>query len=85
MRTLLSGSGQPGRGPDHRRPPSIDRKMAENCGSYAVARLVLIVRRQGNVTFSNGSKTMAKLESYTFSIGLMLSSLLMFATLAPLA
>jgi hypothetical protein len=50
-----------------------------------VARLVLIVRRQGNVTFSNGSKTMAKLESYTFSIGLMLSSLLMFATLAPLA
>jgi hypothetical protein len=32
-----------------------------------------------------GSKTMAKLESFTFSIGLVLSSVLMFATLAPLA
>jgi hypothetical protein len=32
-----------------------------------------------------GARPMAKLESLTFSIGLMLSSLLMFATLAPLA
>lgn len=39
----------------------------------------------GNVVFSNGSKTMAKLESFAFSLGLMLSSVLMFATLAPLA
>ena len=46
---------------------------------------MLIVRRQGNVTISNGSKTMAKLESFTFTLGMMLSSVLMFATLAPLA
>jgi hypothetical protein len=59
--------------------------MAGNCAFRSVARLVLIVRQQGHVIFSSGSKTMAKLESFTFSIGLILSSLLMFATLVPLA
>jgi hypothetical protein len=33
----------------------------------------------------NGSKTMAKLESFAFTLGLMLSSVLMVATLAPIA
>jgi hypothetical protein len=59
--------------------------MAENCGLRALARLVLIVRRQGNVIFSSGSKTMAKLESITFTLGMMLSSLLLVATISPIA
>ena len=45
---------------------------------------MLSVRRQGNVEFK-GSKTMAKLESFTFTLGMVLSSLLMFATVAPIA
>jgi hypothetical protein len=56
--------------------------VAENRGSRAVAQLLLSIRQQGHITFSFRSKTMAKLESFTFSIGLMMSSLLMFATLA---
>jgi hypothetical protein len=32
-----------------------------------------------------GRHTMAKLENFTFSVGMALSTLLMFATLAPLA
>jgi hypothetical protein len=57
--------------------------MAENCAFRALARLMLIVRRQGHVTFSKGNKTMAKLETLTFTLSMMLSSLLVIATIAP--
>jgi hypothetical protein len=43
------------------------------------------VRRQTRRTFSSGVSSMAKLEALTFTIGLMLSGLLMFATVAPIA
>ena len=46
---------------------------------------MLIDRGQGHVTFFVGSKTMAKLESFTFTLGLMLSSMLIIATLSPIA
>ena len=32
-----------------------------------------------------GAKTMAKLETFTFTIGMMLSGLLMIATIGPIA
>ncbi|HYJ30216.1 MAG TPA: hypothetical protein VEW25_07750 [Allosphingosinicella sp.] len=59
--------------------------MAENRGWRALARLVLMVRRQGNVSISFGSKTMAKLESFTFMLGMMLSGLLLVVTISPIA
>jgi hypothetical protein len=46
---------------------------------------VLIVLPTGNVTFTYGSKTMAKLESFTFSLGIMLAGFLTIATLTPIA
>jgi hypothetical protein len=62
------------------------KKTAENCAFGLLARLVLKTLRQGQRHgFSKGRMKMAKLESITFVVGMALSSLLMFATLAPLA
>lgn len=59
--------------------------MAEIWAFRALARLLLNVRRHQRRNFSNGRKTMAKLETFAFTVGMMLSGLLMFATLSPIA
>ena len=59
-------------------------ETAENCALQPLARLMLIVRRQGQSLFLSGSKTMAKFESFTFTLGIMLSSLLLVATMSPI-
>jgi hypothetical protein len=60
-------------------------KAAKICAFHPLARLLLKERRQGTTLRSFGRHTMAKLENFTFSVGMALSTLLMFATLAPLA
>ena len=59
--------------------------MAENSDFLSLARLVLILPPTGTVTLFVGRKTMAKLETMTFAVSMMLSSLLVLATLAPIA
>ncbi|HEX8217059.1 MAG TPA: hypothetical protein VF577_06310 [Allosphingosinicella sp.] len=39
----------------------------------------------GDREFFFGSKTMAKFETFTFTLGIMLSSLLLVATISPMA
>ena len=41
--------------------------------------------RQGKLDLIFRSKTMAKLESFTFTLGIMLSSVLLVATISPIA
>ena len=66
-------------------PPVPWVKTVEICGFRPLARLMLSVRATGETVVQNGSKTMAKLESFTFTVGMALSSLLMFATILPIA
>ncbi|HEY0011777.1 MAG TPA: hypothetical protein VGB79_02875 [Allosphingosinicella sp.] len=57
--------------------------MAELRDFHPLARLLLNEGRLNDISI--GRHRMAKLENFTFSVGMALSSLLMFATLAPLA
>jgi hypothetical protein len=59
--------------------------MAENQALRLLAQLLLMDVGQGFFPVRNRRLTMAKIETCTFAIGMALSSLLMFATLAPLA
>lgn len=65
-------------------PTGNSAETAGNRHSRALARLLLNAEPQGR-HIENRRPTMAKFENLTFSVGMALSSLLMFATLAPLA
>ena len=57
--------------------------MAEIRRFQALARLMLISRRP--LMVAKGRMKMAKIETFSFTVGMMLTALLTFATLAPVA